>query len=273
MANMEMLIRIVFVIFIANRIDCLGVVCDNWCNCFKEGIKGDENNTAKSLVNTGWYNAKKENLVLKIFKKEDDKIVYQNETENEPKLEDKLKLKDQKYALFEIKTQEREDTVYLYCSDVESSWNFEGIFSYKDHKSISVIACDTCDTSNVTDMTNMFNKCSNLTKLDLLNFNTKNVTDMKFMFSKCSNLKELDLKNFDTSNVTDMTDMFNRCSNLTKLDLLNFNTKNVTSMFGMFYGCSSLTELDLKNFDTKNVTIMVGMFSGCSSLENRKFRY
>ena len=72
MANMKMLIRIVFVIFIANRIDCLGGVCDNWCNCFKEGIKEDENNTAKSLVNTGWYNAKKENLVLKIFKKEDD---------------------------------------------------------------------------------------------------------------------------------------------------------------------------------------------------------
>ena len=289
MANMKMLIRIVFVIFIANRIDCLGGVCDNWCNCFKEGIKEDENNTAKSLVNTGWYNAKKENLVLKIFKKEDDndniftskdnkykisiefdennnpKIVYQNETENEPKLEDKLKLKDQKYALFEIKTQEREDTVYLYCSDVESSWNFEGIFSYKDHKSISVIACDTL---NVTDMTNMFNRCSNLTKLDLLNFNTKNVTDMKFMFSKCSNLKELDLKNFDTSNVTNMSTMFSGCSRLTKLDLLNFNTKNITSMFGMFYGCSSLTELDLKNFDTKNVTIMVGMFSGCSSLEN-----
>ena len=240
MANMRILIRIVFVIFIANRIDCLGGVCDNWCNCFKEGIKEDENNTAKSLVNTGWYNAKKENLVLKIFKKEDDndniftskdnkykisiefdennnpKIVYQNETENEPKLEDKLKLKDQKYALFEIKTQEREDTVYLYCSDVESSWNFEGIFSYKDHKSISIIACDTL---NVTDMTNMFNRCSNLTKLDLLNFNTKNVTIMVGMFSGCSSLENLDISNFNTSNVTDRWNrwhMFYKCDKLSK---------------------------------------------------------
>ena len=36
MANMRMLIRIVFVIFIANGIDCLGGVCDNCCDCFKE---------------------------------------------------------------------------------------------------------------------------------------------------------------------------------------------------------------------------------------------
>ena len=125
---MRMLIRIVFVIFIANGIDCFGSVCDNCCNCFKEEIKEDENNTAKSLVNTGWYNAKKENLVLKIFEKNNDvftstdnkykisiksdekgnhKIVYQDESEKE------LNLEGEKYALFEIKTQEKEDTVYL----------------------------------------------------------------------------------------------------------------------------------------------------------------
>ena len=69
MANMKTLIRIVFVIFIANGIDCLGGVCDNCCDCFNcfkdkdenekieeyEEIKEDENNTAKSLVNKGWY--------------------------------------------------------------------------------------------------------------------------------------------------------------------------------------------------------------------------
>ena len=33
MVNMKTLIRIVFVIFIANRIDCLGSVCDDFCGC------------------------------------------------------------------------------------------------------------------------------------------------------------------------------------------------------------------------------------------------
>ena len=38
MANMRMLIRIVFVIFIANGIDCLGSdnCCDNCCDCLKD---------------------------------------------------------------------------------------------------------------------------------------------------------------------------------------------------------------------------------------------
>ena len=285
MANMKTLIRIVFVIFIANGIDCIG--SNNYC-CFPkyENIIKDEYDTAESLVNKGWLKAKENNPVLKIFEKNNDnvftstengdeisiklaendnsKIEYLNETENKHKLEDKLNLGGKKYAFFEIKTQ-KEETVYLYCSDVESNWLRYGIFNNKKHKSISVIACDT---KNVTNMSNMFSGCSNLTELKLENFDTKNVTNMMRMFSGCSSLKELDLKNFDTTKVTDMTHMFYGCSNLTKLDLLNFNTKNVTSMLGMFSGCSSLTKLDLKNFDTKNVTVMAYMFSGCSSLEN-----
>ena len=90
---MKTLIRVVFVIFIANGIDCLGKDCDNCCDCCDclkkkdenedkdeneeieeyEEIKEDENNTAKSLVNIGWYESKKENLVLKIFKKKENK--------------------------------------------------------------------------------------------------------------------------------------------------------------------------------------------------------
>ena len=32
---MRILMKIVFIIFIANGIDCLGEVCDNCCDCFK----------------------------------------------------------------------------------------------------------------------------------------------------------------------------------------------------------------------------------------------
>ena len=93
MTNMKTLIRIVFVIFIANGIDCLGRVCDNCCDCFKEKeeenndenndekndekeyeeIKDEGNNTAISLVNDAWYNAKENKPILKIFEKEGNK--------------------------------------------------------------------------------------------------------------------------------------------------------------------------------------------------------
>ena len=102
---MKTLIRIVFVIFIANGIDCLGGVCDNCCDCFKgkkeeeeikeyEEIKGNENITVKSLVNKDWYKAKEKNkennLVLKIFKKKDDNDIQ----DNGDKISIKLKGKD-----------------------------------------------------------------------------------------------------------------------------------------------------------------------------------
>ena len=308
---MRILIRIVFVIFIANRIDCLGGVCDNCCDCFKEEIKEDEKEEiAISLINTHWYNVKKNNLVLKIFVKEGNgnvfistdnkyKISIKSDEEGNPKIayqnekKDKLKLGDQKYAFFEIKTKE-EETIYLYCSDVESLGNNiignnKGIFVDKDHESISVIACDTenitdmscmfcgCNsltelnleyfnTTKVTNMNNMFLNCSSLKELDLNNFDTTNVTDMYSMFSRCSSLENLDLNTFDTTNVTDMAYMFSECSNLKELDLKSFNTSNVSNMTNMFSRCSRLTELDLTNFNTTSVTNMKWMFSKCSSL-------
>ena len=73
MVNMRMLIRIVFAIFIANGIDCFG--SDSCCIPPKyENISKGENNIAESLVNDNWYKSKKNNLVLKIFKKKDDDV-------------------------------------------------------------------------------------------------------------------------------------------------------------------------------------------------------
>ena len=83
MVNMRMLIRIVFVIFIANGIDCLGNVCDNCCDCFKEKDENEE--IAISLVANLWYNAKKNNLVLKIFEKEENGNVFTS-TDNKYKI-------------------------------------------------------------------------------------------------------------------------------------------------------------------------------------------
>ena len=279
-------IRIVFVIFIANRIDCLGGVCDDCCDCFKDK---DENITAESLlVNNDWYKYKKGNKpVLKIFGEknnnvftytenqeeillkldENNKLKITDQNENEPKSEDPLNLEDKKYALFKIKTNTNK-TVYLYCSDVESFENENtvyGIFLNMDHISISVIACDT---ENVRNMACMFYECSSLTELKFgKDFNTSNVRDMKGMFSGCKSLTELKLENFDTKNVLNMWRMFTLCCNLTKLDLEKFNTTNVTNMGSMFFECSNLTELKFgEDFNTSNVTNMYSMFYECSSL-------
>ena len=289
---MRILIRIVFVIFIAKGIDCLGKVCDNCCDCFKEKDKNEEikeykeikdegNNIAKSLVNWFWFDDKEKNkendLVLKIFKKRDDDFFPSKDNgdkisikfdekdnnfkiKNQNEAKEPLNLKDKKYALFEIKIKGK--NVYLYCNDVESSRNAGGIFQDTNYVSISVIACDTTSVKNIE---SMFSRCNSLTKLDLKNFNTTNVTNMKGMFCGCSSLTEIDLKNFNTSNVTNMNAMFCGCSSLTKLNLNNFDTTNVTYMNRMFCKCSSLKNLKIgNNFNTKpNVEYM---FFNCNNL-------
>ena len=288
MVNMKTLIRIVFVIFIANGIDCLGGVCDDCCDCLKikeyEEINEEGNTAPKSLVNANWCNAKKD-LVLKIFKKKDDNVSPSEGNEDKISIklaendnskieylhekEDELKLEDKKYALFEIKTNTNK-TVYLYCSDVESSGDYKGIFKDKGHISISVIACDT---ENVRDVRCMFANCMHLKKLNIRKFNITKVTDMRYMFWRCRKLEKLEFrKDFNTENVTNMEGMFYLCCKLTELDLKNFNTEKVTNMKYMFSSCSSLKDLNIKNFNTSNVTDMTRMFDGCSSLEKLEIK-
>ncbi len=124
------------------------------------------------------------------------------------------------------------------------------------------------DTSQVTNMYNMFIGCSNLTSLDVSGFNTSRVTDMRNMFGNCSNLVSLDLSSFDTRQVKDMGGMFSLCSNLTSINVSSFDTGHVTGMYSMFLDCRNLVSLDLRNFDTSHVTNMYSMFNGCISLES-----
>ncbi len=139
-------------------------------------------------------------------------------------------------------------------------------YLFRQLTNVSNIDLSNFDTSNVTDMESMFGGASKLTSLDLSGFDTSKVTDMSYMFSGVDSLTSLDLSSFDTSNVTDMSWMFNGASKLTSLDLSGFDTSKVTDMSVMFQSAWNLTSLDLSNFDTFNVTDMSWMFSSASNL-------
>ena len=135
-------------------------------------------------------------------------------------------------------------------------------------ESIPGQATVTC--RGVTNMTQMFDDCSNITSLNLSNFDTSNVTDMMSMVAVCQKLTTLDLSNLDTSNVRNMEWMFKGCTNLSSVDLSSFNISKVTNMSDMFDCCFSITSIDLSNVDTSNVTNMAGMFNFCDSLTTIK---
>jgi len=132
---------------------------------------------------------------------------------------------------------------------------------------ISEIDLSNFDFSEVTTMEKMFYKCLQLENINFGNINTSSVTSMYYLFRECSNLNSINLSNFNTSKVINMCRVFQDCSKLKYLDLLNFDTSQVTNMNGMFYGCSNLKYLDLSNFDTSKLTFTINyMFKGCSSL-------
>lgn len=124
------------------------------------------------------------------------------------------------------------------------------------------------DVSSVTNMGWMFHGCSSLTSLDLGGFDTSSVTSMQGMFYGCSSLTSLNISSFDTGSVTSTGYMFSGCSSLKSLDVSGFNTSGIKGMVAMFSGCSSLTSLDVSGFDTSSVTSMDYMFLGCSGLES-----
>ena len=79
-----------------------------------------------------------------------------------------------------------------------------------------------------------FNQTDNFIELILDDFDSNCYS----MFYKCSNITKINLSNFDTSQVTNMYSMFDGCLSLTSLDLSNFDTSQVINMRSMFYDCS-----------------------------------
>ena len=147
------------------------------------------------------------------------------------------------------------------CLPKNSSLVFGGL------SELTSVDLSNFDTSKVQNMSRMFASCYKLTTLDLSNFDTRKVTDMNGLFDDCWKLANLNLSNFDTSKVIDMSHMFANCRSLTSLNISHFDTSNVTNMSGMFHDCHSLADPDLSNFDTSNVEYMHHMFMNCYSLK------
>ena len=151
-------------------------------------------------------------------------------------------------------------------NDIYINGIMQDIIEYKYYFNQTENIVELIWKNNINNCSYMFSKCSNITEIDLSNFNTSNVEFMQSMFSDCSSLISLNLSNFNTSKVKRLDSMFYKCSSLISLNLSNFDTSKVYSMGYMFYYCSSLTSLDLSKFNTSLVSSMYDMFVGCSNL-------
>ena len=171
-----------------------------------------------------------------------------------------------------IEDEESDDEIKLWLDPTDKTAYYytepEKVYLNRDARSmfywmsnLTSLDLSNFDTSKVIDMKSMFYCMRNLTTINLSNFDTSRVTNMSSMFYDMSSLTALDLSSFDTSQVTDMSAMFYNMRNLTTINLSNFDTSRVTNMGNMFSYMTGITTLDLSNFDTSQVTNMYGMFS------------
>ena len=118
----------------------------------------------------------------------------------------------------------------------------------------------------------MFSGCSDITEIDVSNFDSSEVINMASMFRGCPKLSFINFSNFNTSKVSEMGSMFRESKELSSLDLSSFDTSNVISMGAMFHQCIKLTSLNLSSFNMEKVTNMDSMFSGCTNLKYINFK-
>ena len=119
----------------------------------------------------------------------------------------------------------------------------------------------------------VFSNFSNVTSIDLTNYDIAGVTNMSYMFfylgSNDTTFNLLDLSDWDTSNVTNMVGMVAYAGmNATTWsigDISNWDVSNVTNMSSMFsysgYNSTNWNVGNLNKWNTSKVTDMSAMFS------------
>ena len=137
---------------------------------------------------------------------------------------------------------------------------------FKDVSNITKINLSNFDASKVINMNGMFFGCSSLISIDLTSLNTSTVVNMHALFSRCTSLISINLDYLDTSSVIDMGYMFSRCHSLTSINLNVLNTSSVQYMNNIFYECNKSLIIHVNKIDTSSVKDMSYMFYSCSSL-------
>ena len=199
------------------------------------------------------------------YKRENPKVIFDKNRENEKELMQNCKIEiNGKLIPFSYYYQFKDKKArikYIFTNNIrQMNFLFCGI------KYLESINLSNFNAKNVANMDYMFYGCSSLISINLSNFNAPDLATMGNILSECKSLKTIDLSNFIAPKITNMEKMFYNYSSLQSINLSNLNIPNINNMAYMFSGCVSLISINLTNFKTDNVSNMAFMFSGCESL-------
>ena len=177
---------------------------------------------------------------------------------------------ENKYKLIAI-IKERcteDDILYLNDINIANIDNLSWIFDCKEAKSITKIDISSWDFSKVKTIHGMFKNLNNLKEIVFPDkINLLNCKDMSQLFIGCTNLTKLNINDWNVKNVENISGMFCRCNKISNLDLSKWDIGNVKKMNNTFKECESLSNANFVNLDVWNVNTNIvqtnGMFDGC----------
>ena len=151
--------------------------------------------------------------------------------------------------------------------------NSHNLFRNSTINSIEIIKDFQLDDINeISDFSNMFQDCTQLTSIDLSNFNFCNVGLFNNMFSGCKNLEFFILpKNIPINCINiedaDFSEMFSNCSSLTSIDLSDIIFNGKDDIDDKFTNCDNIESLKLEG----NLNLQKDPQSLCFEYNNISF--
>lgn len=131
------------------------------------------------------------------------------------------------------------------------------IVNKSDAKSVNLTMISP---KNETSLDYLFRGNTNLTNINVSNWDTSNITSLKVTFASMPNLKSVDFAEWNVSKVTTFYALFYDSRKLNTIDVSKWDTSSATNMGWMFCRIN-VTHLDVSNFDTSNVLNIDRMFA------------
>lgn len=127
------------------------------------------------------------------------------------------------------------------------------------------------DISNIDDLSYLFED-TDITEIDISEWDVSHVKNMKCMFTHCEYLKSVgDLSNWNVKNVEDMSWMFAGCKNLKSLGNLENWKINGTKMKCAFDSCKKLITLgNIYNWNPKEANWDIFQLCDCKPLPKKR---
>jgi surface protein len=132
----------------------------------------------------------------------------------------------------------------------------------------TVSATDVPNLSNVSQFSTAFAQCP-FTTIDVSGWDASSFTNIRRAFSGCTNLTSLNLTNWDVSNVSTFSGFLADSSDITTIgNVSGWDVSNVSNMEYVFQQCNLLTGLDFSSWNVSSVTSFRNFLWNVDSFDN-----